>query len=140
MVYVPTTYHILPSSCHFYASSSYICGYDTIKEKTVDETPPDFQPCFGIAALVGLARRGRTAALRGVRAADAHQCRVRRLAAQLVQDARLGDAYIHALERIHDILAFQLFKWPFLNLFKDVFNESEFVGGFFGRNSVNPGR
>ena len=24
MVYVPTTYHILPSSCHFYASSWYI--------------------------------------------------------------------------------------------------------------------
>ena len=25
MVYVPTTYQISPSSCHFYASSSYIC-------------------------------------------------------------------------------------------------------------------
>ena len=26
MVYVPTTYQISPSSCHFYASSSYLCG------------------------------------------------------------------------------------------------------------------
>ena len=26
MVYVPTTYHILPSSCHFYASSCYLCN------------------------------------------------------------------------------------------------------------------
>ena len=26
MVYVPTTYQISPSSCHFYASSRYICG------------------------------------------------------------------------------------------------------------------
>ena len=25
MVYVPTTYHILSSSCHFYASSLYLC-------------------------------------------------------------------------------------------------------------------
>ena len=26
MVYIPTTYHILPSFCHFYASSSYLCA------------------------------------------------------------------------------------------------------------------
>ena len=26
MVYVPTTYQISPSSCHYYASSSYLCG------------------------------------------------------------------------------------------------------------------
>ena len=30
MVYVPTTYHILPSFCHFYASSLYLCALKLI--------------------------------------------------------------------------------------------------------------
>ena len=37
MVYVPTTYHILSSSCHFYASSYYIRMFihqDTMKKIT----------------------------------------------------------------------------------------------------------
>ena len=33
MVYVPTTYQISPSSCHYYASSLYICGNINHKRK-----------------------------------------------------------------------------------------------------------
>ena len=34
MVYVPTTYQISPSSCHYYASSYYLCSLT--RKETVD--------------------------------------------------------------------------------------------------------
>lgn len=39
MVYVPTTYQISPLSCHYYASSSYICNMKKISKNTVFITP-----------------------------------------------------------------------------------------------------
>ena len=46
MVYVPTTYQISPSSCHFYASSSYFCKKIKMRIDIITIFPEMFQGPF----------------------------------------------------------------------------------------------